>query len=171
MPSERRDGGPDRVALLHGIDNSGRSKNNAAVELQLAMVVLEVQDLEASVRFYRTLGLDVPGPPEDRPVVVHRMGSGVSLLLTTRFASAYDATWTRPSSGYQQLLEFYVGEDSAVTEKWLELTGAGYHGRMPPTQTAGPFAAMVDDPDGNVILLTSDEAASPDREDPADGRA
>jgi hypothetical protein len=26
----------------------------------------------------------------------------------------------------------------------------------------GPYAAMVDDPDGNVILLTSDEAASPD---------
>jgi hypothetical protein len=32
---------------------------------------------------------------------------------------------------------------------------------MPPTKTAGPYAAMVDDPDGNVILLTSDEAASP----------
>jgi len=32
---------------------------------------------------------------------------------------------------------------------------------MPPTKTAGPFAAMIDDPDGNVILLTSDEAAQP----------
>lgn len=144
------------------MDSSCGSKNNAAVELQLSMVVLEVQDLEASVQFYRTLGLDVPDPPEDRPVVVHRMGSGVSLLLTTRFASTYDKTWTRPTSGYQQLLEFYVGADSAVTDKWLELTRAGYHGRMPPTKTVGPFAAMVDDPDGNVILLTSDEAASPD---------
>ena len=128
------------------------------------MVVLEVQNLEASVQFYRTLGLNIPDPPGHRPVVVHRMGSGVSLLLTTRFASAYDKTWTRPTSGYQQLLEFYVGEDSAVTQKWLELTSAGYHGRMPPTKTTGPFVAMVDDPDGNVILLTSDEAASPDHE-------
>ena len=146
------------------MDSARASKNNAPVELQLSMVVLEVQDLEASVQFYRTLGLNIPDPPGHRPVVVHRMGSGVSLLLTTRFASAYDKTWTRPTSGYQQLLEFYVGEDSAVTEKWLELARAGYHGRMPPTQTAGPFAAMVDDPDGNVILLTSDEAASPDHE-------
>jgi hypothetical protein len=34
---------------------------------------------------------------------------------------------------------------------------------MPPTQTAGPYAAMVDDPDGNVVLLTSDEGARVDR--------
>ena len=146
------------------MDSSRARTNNAAVELQLSMVVLEVQDLEASVQFYRTLGLNIPDPPRHRPVVVHRMGSGVSLLLTTRFASVYDKNWARPTSGYQQLLEFYVGEDSAVKEKWVELTMAGYHGRMPPTKTTGPFAAMVDDPDGNVILLTSDEAASPDHE-------
>ena len=60
---------------------------------------------------------------------------------------------------YQQLLEFYVGEDAAVERLWAFLVGAGYHGRMPPTQTAGPYAAMVDDPDGNIALLTSDEAA------------
>jgi hypothetical protein len=90
------------------------------------------------------------------------MPSGVSLLLTTTFASHYDAAWSRPGAGYQQLLEFYVGEDdSAVEDKWAELTSAGYHGRMPPTRTAGPFAAMVDDPDGNVILLTSDKQAAP----------
>ena len=28
---------------------------------------------------------------------------------------------------------------------------------MPPTQTTGPYAAMVDGPDGNV-LVTSDQA-------------
>jgi hypothetical protein len=37
---------------------------------------------------------------------------------------------------------------------------------MAPTQTVGPYAAMVDDPDGNVILLTSDEAASPEAASP-----
>jgi hypothetical protein len=50
-----------------------------------------------------------------------------------------------------------------VEAKWQELTAAGYAGRLPPTRTAGPFAAMVDDPDGNVVLLTSDEAASPEQ--------
>ncbi len=39
--------------------------------------------------------------------------------------------------------------------KYAELTGLGYHGRMAPAQTSGPYAAMVDDPDGNVVLITS----------------
>lgn len=131
------------------------------MDIQLSMVVLEVRDLTASIVFYRRLGLDLPDAPPDRPLVIHRMPSGVSLLLTTSFASVYDPGFVRPTSGYQQLLEFYVGTDDAVDAKWNQLTTAGHHGRMPPTRTAGPYAAMVDDPDGNVILLTSDEAASP----------
>lgn len=140
------------------------------MELQLSMVVLEVRDLEASVRFYRALGLEIPDPPAERPVVVHRMPSGASLLLTTAFASVYDPSWSRPSGGYQQLLEFYIGDDSMVESKWRQLTNSGYHGRMPPTTTAGPFAAMVDDPDGNVVLITSDAAASPDQQPPRPAR-
>ena len=126
------------------------------------MVVLEVRDLRASIEFYRHLGLDMPEPAGDRPVVIHRMGSGVSLLLTTDFASSYDPTFERPTGGYQQMLEFFVGEDAKVRALWSKLTSLGYPGRLSPTKTAGPFAAMVDDPDGNVILLTSDEAARPD---------
>jgi len=135
-----------------------------AMELQLSMVVLEVADLTASIRFYRRLGLDIPEVvPGGRPVVAHRMGSGVTLLITTSFASVYDPTWSRPTGGgYSQMLEFYVGEDAVVDSRWSELVDAGYVGRMPPTQTVGPYAAIVEDPDGNVILLTSDEAASPE---------
>lgn len=135
------------------------------MEIQLSMLILEVRDLETSMAFYRDLGLDVPEPVPGRPVVIHRMGSGVSLLLTTSFAATYDPTWARPAGGYQQLLEFYVGENAAVVERWAALVAAGHPSRMPPTQTAGPFAAMVDDPDGNVILLTSDEAARVDQDE------
>ncbi|GAA1984004.1 VOC family protein [Terrabacter lapilli] len=132
------------------------------METQLSMLVLEVRDLEASVAFYRDLGLEVPDPQPGRPLVIHRMGSGVSLLLTTSFAATYDPAWTRPAGGYQQLLEFYVGDDASVDRRWADLVAAGHPGRMPPTQTAGPYAAMVDDPDGNVVLLTSDEGARVD---------
>jgi predicted lactoylglutathione lyase len=132
------------------------------VKLELSMVVLEVADLPASLAFYRLLGLEIQEPDHSRPLVIHRMPSGVSLLFTTGFASRYDADWHRPTGGgYGQLLEFYVGEDATVDAKWHELVDAGYHGRLAPTQTTGPYAAMVDDPDGNVILLTSDEAAAP----------
>lgn len=132
------------------------------MEMQLSMVVLEVRDLQASIAFYRLLGVEVPDPLPHRPIAIHRMGSGVSLVFTESFAARHDPTWTRPSGGYQQLLEFYVGEDAAVDSRWAELTSHGYHSRMAPAQTAGPYAAMVDDPDGNVILLTSDSAARVD---------
>ena len=135
------------------------------MEIQLSMLILEVRDLAASIAFYRLLGLNFPDPVPGRPVVIHRMGSGVSLLLTTSFAATYDSAWTRPTGGYQQLLEFYVGEDAAVDQHWADLVAAGHPSRMPPTQTAGPYAAMVDDPDGNVVLLTSDQAAQVDKGD------
>lgn len=133
------------------------------MEIQLSMLVLEVRDLATSIAFYRDVGLDIPDPRPGIPLVVHRMGSGVSLLLTTSFAATYDPAWTRPDQGYQQLLEFYVGENAAVDQRWADLVAAGHPSRMPPTQTFGPYAAMVDDPDGNVVLLTSDEAARVDR--------
>lgn len=127
--------------------------------MQLSMVVLEVRDIRASIEFYRLLGLDLPDPPAERPISIVRMGSGVSLLLVEGFAATNDPTWSRPTGGYQQLLEFYAGEDAEVDAMSAKLTAAGYHGRMAPKQTQGPYAAMVDDPDGNVVLLTSDEAA------------
>lgn len=135
--------------------------------MQLSMVVLEVQDVAKSVEFYRLLGLKMPDPPEDRPVSILRMGSGVSLVLVEGFAAANDPTWSRPTGGYQQLMEFFAGEDADVDAMWSRLTDAGYTGRMPPKQTQGPYAAMVDDPDGNVVLLTSDESARIGKKDKA----
>lgn len=134
------------------------------MEIQLAMVVLEVRDIAASAAFYRRLGVEIDEPRPGRPILVHRMGSGVSLLLTESFAADNDPTWTRPTGGYQLLLEFYLGKDDAVDACWADLTAAGYRGRMAPTWTTGPYAAMIDDPDGNVVLLTSDAAARVDQE-------
>lgn len=138
---------------------TGPATQNGDMEMQLSMVVLEVRDVAKSVEFYRAIGLAMPDPREDRPVSLLRMPSGVSLVLTEKFASVYDPAWTRPAGGYQQMLEFFAGEDAEVDAMWDRLTAAGYAGRMAPTQTQGPYAAMIDDPDGNVVLLTSDQAA------------
>ena len=131
--------------------------------LQLGMVVLDVNDLEHSIAFYRLLGLEVPDPFPDRPVALHTMPSGVSIVLVRGFAASIDPDWVRPNS-YQHALEFYVGEDAAVDETWNRLTSAGYHGRMAPARRGGIYMGLVDDPDGNVVLISSDPSAQLGRE-------
>ena len=128
------------------------------MEIQLNMLGVIVSDMPAALRFYRLLGLDIPATEDEKPFVLHRMGSGVTLFFDTVFAKRYDPRYAAPSAGYGTLLEFYLGEDAAVDEKYGQLTDAGYHGRMAPQHTNAPYAGMVDDPDGNVILLTSDNA-------------
>ena len=130
------------------------------INMQLGMVILDVEDLERSLAFYRLLGLDVPDPFADRPVSLLRMDSVVSLVLIQGFAARVDPSWVRPES-YQQVMEFLVGDDAAVDAEWERLTAAGYHGRMAPARPTGVYAAMIDDPDGNVVLISSDPAADP----------
>jgi hypothetical protein len=128
------------------------------MEIQLSMRGVIVRDMPTALKFYRRLGLDIPAVEDEKPFVIHRMGSGVSVFFDTVFAARYDADHALPArGGYGSLFEFYLGSDAAVDAKYLELTTAGYHGRLAPEQTYGPYAAMVDDPDGNVVLLTSDD--------------
>ncbi len=123
--------------------------------IQLSMVGLMVRDMAASLAFYRRLGLEIPPEEDGKKFVMHRMESGVTLFWDTVFADTYDPNRQWPSGGYQAMLEFFLASNAAVDAKYEELTGYGYHGRAAPTQTNGPYAAMVDDPDGNVILITA----------------
>jgi catechol 2,3-dioxygenase-like lactoylglutathione lyase family enzyme len=131
-----------------------------AVTIQLDMLGLMVKDMSAALAFYRRLGLDIPDDADDKRFVMYRMPSGVTLFWDAFFAKTYDpefdSTYTAPPGGYKSMFEFFLGSPEAVTAKYEELVGFGYHGRCAPVQTDGPFAAMVDDPDGNVVLLTGE---------------
>ena len=126
------------------------------MSLQLSMVGLMVEDIPRSLAFYRRLGLDIPREEDAKQFVILRMDSGVTLFWDTVFAETYDPSREKPAGGYRVMLEFFLQDAAAVDAKYAELVGFGYHGRRAPVQTNGPYAAMVDDPDGNVILLTND---------------
>jgi catechol 2,3-dioxygenase-like lactoylglutathione lyase family enzyme len=127
------------------------------MRVTFGMVVLYVRDLEKALGFYRRLGLEIPDPRPDRPVAFHRTAGGVTIIFTTDdLARRVDPTWTRPERGYQQVMEFLVEDDAAVDAVWRELTSAGYRGRTPPGHIVGPYATVVDDPDGNVVLISHD---------------
>lgn len=131
------------------------------MNIQFGMIVLYTRDLDRCIDFYRQLGLDIPDPRPDRPVATYRMPSGVTIIFTTEeIARRYDKRWTRPNdrNGYQQVMEFVVNDDADVDTLWNTLTAAGHHGRTAPAHINGPYAAMIDDPDGNAVLISSDRA-------------
>jgi uncharacterized glyoxalase superfamily protein PhnB len=61
------------------------------------------------------------------------------------------------SDNYRSILEFYLKTRDAVDAKYSELTGLGYQGHRAPYETSfGMCFAMINDPDGNTILLSGD---------------
>jgi catechol 2,3-dioxygenase-like lactoylglutathione lyase family enzyme len=125
---------------------------------QLAMVGLVVADMRRSLEFYRRLGLEIPDGEDEKRFVMHRMASGVTIFFDTFFFTDADPERRpAPRGSYNVSLEFYLGTREAVDAKWDELTGLGYLGRKGPWKSDGPYAAIVDDPDGNPILLTAED--------------
>jgi len=119
------------------------------------MVVLNVADLGRSAAFYGRLGVTFPGDLERRRDVVVELGGGHNLVIATTFAG--NVPEYAPTTGDGRvMLEFFVDGDEAVDEAWRELVGAGYRGRRAPFRTDfGAWMALVDDPDGNTVLITA----------------
>lgn len=119
------------------------------------MVVLLIEDLPRSLAFYRRLGVEFPPDADQRVDVQVPIGDQHHLVLTTTFVQV-DTDRDQPSGGSRVMLEFFVDGNDAVDAKYAELTDAGYHGRRAPFTTYfGAYMCLVDDPDGNTVLVTA----------------
>jgi catechol 2,3-dioxygenase-like lactoylglutathione lyase family enzyme len=128
-------------------------------EIQLSMVGVIVSEMPRALEFYRRLGLDIPVEDDGGSFVMHRMGSGVTIFFDTVFFAGADRDRKASLRGsYNLSLEFYLETREAVDAKYAELTGYGYSGRREPVKSPGPYIAIVEDPDGNVILLSAEDA-------------
>ena len=119
------------------------------------MVVLLIEDLPRSLAFYRRLGVEFPPDAEARSDLVVDMGGGHNIVWTTTFA-ANEPDRQPPGGSSRIMLEFFVEGRPAVDAKWAELTAAGYRGRRAPWLTSfDAWMCLVDDPDGNTVLVTA----------------
>jgi catechol 2,3-dioxygenase-like lactoylglutathione lyase family enzyme len=119
------------------------------------MVVLLIEDLARSAAFYRRLGVEFPADVDTRRDVAVDLGGGHTLVLTSTFVQN-DPDRVPPSGGARTFLEFFVDDEAAVDTLYAELTTAGYHGRRAPFRTDfGAYMGLVDDPDGNTVLVTA----------------
>ena len=121
------------------------------------MVGVVVEDMPRALEFYRRLGVAVPDGAEGEEHVEIPM-SGLTFFLTTVHANARWDPAREPIApgGYRIVLEFYLETREALDAKYDELTGFGYAGHCAPYDVTPTLRfAMVDDPDGNTILLSA----------------
>lgn len=124
-------------------------------------VNLVVSDMEATVTFYRRLGLTIPDT--DPEWQAHhrnaRLPGGIDLDFdSVAFARHWDKGW----KGGMGVLGFKVDRRERVDEIYADLTGAGYAGQQQPYDAFwGARYAVVEDPDGNPVGIMS--PIDPDR--------
>jgi catechol 2,3-dioxygenase-like lactoylglutathione lyase family enzyme len=135
--------------------NDPRQPASTTPAPRFTMVVLLIADLPRSLAFYRRLGVEFPADAETRTDVQVPIGDRHQLVLTTTFVRNLP-DHEPPSGGSRAILEFFVDGNDAVDAKYAELTGAGYRGRRAPFLTGfGAYMGIVDDPDGNTVLVTA----------------
>jgi catechol 2,3-dioxygenase-like lactoylglutathione lyase family enzyme len=123
-------------------------------------VNLIVHDMDATLTFYRRLGLTIPDSPPWPPgtAAQHteaRTPGGVRLEFDNQaMAAIWHPAWRREDG--RAVLGFSLPSREAVDDRYAELTSAGYVGRQPPHDAFwGARYAIVRDPDGNDVGLMS----------------
>jgi catechol 2,3-dioxygenase-like lactoylglutathione lyase family enzyme len=124
---------------------------------------LVVRDMDATLAFYRRLGLEIPESSVWRTEsgahhVDVRLPGGLGLDLdSSELAAHYNAGWRETgSAGGRCVIGFSVATREAVDERYGELIAAGYRGLQPPYDAFwGARYAIVEDPDGNPVGLMS----------------
>jgi hypothetical protein len=127
------------------------------MSLELYMVGVIVEDMGRAVEFYRRLGVAIPEGEETKGHVEVKM-SGLTFFLTTKSVNArWDPARTEVTgTGYRMILEFFLKTREELDAKYAEMIGYGYQEHVAPYETAfKAYFAMIDDPDGNTILLSA----------------
>lgn len=121
---------------------------------------LVVSDMQASVAFYRRLGLEIPDT--DPAFQGHHRSAQLPGGVNLDFDSAEFARhWGGLHAG-RAVIGFKVASREGVDELYSELTGFGYAGQRPPYDAFwGARYALVEDPDGNPVGIMS--PVDPDR--------
>lgn len=126
---------------------------------RLDQINLIVTDMEATVAFYRRLGVEVPDT-EPQWQASHRSSSqpgGIDLDFDgALFARTWNAGLPDTRRGGTVIIGFRVATRGDVDAIYADMTGAGYRGQQPPYDAFwGSRYAVLEDPDGNSVGLMS----------------
>lgn len=119
---------------------------------KLGLIGLVVEDMGASLAFYRRLGFDIPLDSDSEPHVHTALPGGLLFAWdTVATIRSFMPEWTRPTGGHAVGIAF---ECADVDKTYQELVEAGYRGHKEPWDAFwGQRYACVEDPDGNIVDL------------------
>lgn len=120
-------------------------------------------DLDATVRFYARLGLDLHEPhrtPAGEPFHTSSSSATAGALLeadSAAFARIWNRGWTPEAAlGGRVVIGLRVADRATVDRLYQETVAAGHRGLQPPFDAFwGARYAIVEDPDGLAVGLMS----------------
>ena len=110
-------------------------------------------DPEASIRFYRLLGVELPETPGEGHFEA-TLHNGLRLMFDSEdVVRSFMPDWTR-RDGNQLSLAFECASPADVDELYARVVGAGFHGEKEPWDAFwGQRYALLADPDGVEVNL------------------
>ncbi len=123
--------------------------------MRLNVIGILCSNVEASIGFYRSLGVPFPDYDPETGHYEADLGGGVRFLLDTYDVAEMFMDDFRPPTGNDQMgLAVEFDSPAEVDAAYAELTGAGHPGVKPPFDAFwGQRYATVADPDGNHVDL------------------
>ena len=120
---------------------------------ELNAIGIAVSDMAASIRFYRLLGLDVPGTPDEDHVDAF-LPNGVRFMLDSEdVMRSFREDWVR-RTGNQLSFALECGSPAEVDEVYARVTAAGFQSEKEPWDAFwGQRYALLLDPDGVEVSL------------------
>ncbi len=124
---------------------------------------LVVNDMAATLAFYRRLGLDIPATADAEPHVEVTLPGGTRLAWDDmKTIRSFDPQWSTPAGSPRASLAFRADSPAEVDRVYADLTAAGYTGHHEPWDAFwGQRYATVLDPDGNGVDLFAPLPAPP----------
>jgi uncharacterized glyoxalase superfamily protein PhnB len=119
------------------------------------LIGIVVQNMRASLDFYRLLGMEFPDGAESEGHVEVSLEGGLRMAWDSAdVIRSFDPEWQPPKGGPAIGLAFLCGSPAEVDAVYAEIVAAGHPSKKEPWDAFwGQRYAQVLDPDHNVIDL------------------
>ena len=121
-------------------------------------------DLDATLKFYRLIGLPVD-QISDMFARATLPGGGMIEFGTDVLTHSYDPNWQRATDLSNNTINIELASAEVVDDTFAAAVTAGYTGHLPPCDPPwqARFAILID-PDGNLVGLHSPRDVEEDRQ-------